>query len=205
MDYYNSDGSWETFCANGARCAVKLLYKRNKIDKQSTFISGDGSHEAIIENNIISIKMQTPKFVSKKINIENYSGYVIDSGALHYCINIDKINLLDDLESIGRKIRNSDIFKPRGVNVNFFNNNNNNILDVCTYEKGVEKLMLSCGSGSLASAFYANKLFKLSNSIQCISKGGELKVSFDRNWKNVWIAGDTVILYESSINLNHFK
>ena len=28
MDYYNKDGTWETMCANGARCAVLYMYRR---------------------------------------------------------------------------------------------------------------------------------------------------------------------------------
>ena len=42
MDYYNSDGTWETFCANGARCAVKMLYEKKYIKEISSFVSGDG-------------------------------------------------------------------------------------------------------------------------------------------------------------------
>ena len=26
MDYYNNDGTWETMCANGARCAALYMY-----------------------------------------------------------------------------------------------------------------------------------------------------------------------------------
>ena len=51
MDYYNSDGTWETFCANGARCAVKLLYEKKYIKEKSSFLSGDGIHEALIVKN----------------------------------------------------------------------------------------------------------------------------------------------------------
>ena len=29
IDYYNSDGSWETFCANGSRCVAKYMYDQN--------------------------------------------------------------------------------------------------------------------------------------------------------------------------------
>ena len=30
MDYFNNDGSWETMCANGARCAALfMLEKKN--------------------------------------------------------------------------------------------------------------------------------------------------------------------------------
>ena len=31
LDYYNSDGSWETLCANGCRCAVQLMHKHGRI------------------------------------------------------------------------------------------------------------------------------------------------------------------------------
>ena len=31
MDYYNNDGSWETMCANGARCAVLYMHQRGLI------------------------------------------------------------------------------------------------------------------------------------------------------------------------------
>ena len=33
LDYYNCDGSAETFCANGSRCAVRLMYDNKLIDK----------------------------------------------------------------------------------------------------------------------------------------------------------------------------
>ena len=45
MDYYNNDGTWETMCANGARCAGLFLYERKIISKEATFITGDGVHD----------------------------------------------------------------------------------------------------------------------------------------------------------------
>ena len=37
LDYYNSDGSWETLCANGSRCAVLLMNKLN-INKKGKYV-----------------------------------------------------------------------------------------------------------------------------------------------------------------------
>ena len=31
LDYYNSDGSWETFCANGSRCALVFYSHRHEL------------------------------------------------------------------------------------------------------------------------------------------------------------------------------
>ena len=204
MDYYNSDGTWETFCANGARCAVKLLYEKKYINEKSSFVSGDGIHEAIIKDKQVSIKMKTPKFISDKIIIKGHEGYVVDSGAMHFCTRINKIYKMKNLEEIGKKIRNSKIFQPKGVNVNFFKKINDSTLEVITYEKGVERLMLSCGSGSLAALFYASKDFDFNYEVDCISEGGNLKISYDKDWKNVWISGETVLLFESVVNLKHF-
>ena len=205
MDYYNADGSWETFCVNGARCAVKYLNQKNFIRNATTFISGDGVHQAKIDHDIISIKMNPPTFISDKLKVKNFKGYIIDSGAQHFCIHIEKIELLNDIEKIGRKIRNSKEFMPKGVNVNFFEIQNTKLLNVYTYEKGVEKLMLSCGSGSVASAFYASKKFKIDSPIQAIGDGGKLIISFNEDWSDVWIKGDVVILFESKLKMNYYK
>ena len=32
--------------------------------------------------------------------------------------------------------------------------------------------------------------------------GGNLKLKFDESWKNVWLAGPAVILFQSEININ---
>ena len=200
MDYYNSDGTWETFCANGARCVVKYLYQKKMINKVSNFLSGDGEHKAIIENDEISIKMNTPKFKSEKLEVKNMQGYVIDSGAQHFCINLEQRIVIDELEKIGMEIRQSDLFKPKGINVNFFKILDDQTIEVHTYEKGVEKLMLSCGSGSVASAFYASHKYEMLNSIKTISEGGNLFISFNKDWSDVWIKGNATILFEAYLN-----
>ena len=37
LDYYNSDGSWETLCANGSRCASKFMYNLNNTKQKLKF------------------------------------------------------------------------------------------------------------------------------------------------------------------------
>ena len=190
MDYYNSDGTWETFCANGARCAVKLLYEKKYINEKSSFVSGDGIHEAIIKDKQVSIKMKTPKFISDKIIIKGHEGYVVDSGAMHFCTRINKIYKMKNLEEIGKNKKFKNI-PTKGCKCKFFKKINDSTLEVITYEKGVERLMLSCGSGSLAALFYASKDFDFNYEVDCTSKGGNLKISYDKRlekcmdiWRN---------------------
>ena len=76
MDYYNNDGSWETICANGARCVGLLLYKNNIIKKNASFISGDGPHKIIIsDENNIAVSMFPPEYTSDEIIVEDLSGF----------------------------------------------------------------------------------------------------------------------------------
>ena len=199
MDYYNSDGTWETFCANGARCVAKLLYNKNIVSKKTNFIAGDGPHTAIIKNNEILLKMKPPAIISEMITIDKYKGYLIDSGAKHFVIEVKDFNY-KNVETVGRTIRYSKYFKPKGVNVNFYEKKDNNNICVWTYEKGVEKLMLSCGSGSVASAYYAYKMNNIKSPVTCNVLGGVLTIQFNSDWDDVWIIGTATILFESEIN-----
>ena len=40
LDYYNSDGSWETLCANGSRCAVQFMHQCGHIEKRGESFMG---------------------------------------------------------------------------------------------------------------------------------------------------------------------
>ena len=201
MDYYNNDGSWETMCANGARCAALFLYEKKIIDKHATFISGDGSHKIKIHNkNNVELTIFPPKYTSKEIIIDEYSGFSINSGAKHFIVEIDSsVNL--NWKSIGKKIRNSNHFYPDGTNVNFVKKISNNSIEVITYEKGIEAIMQSCGSGSVAAAYHMQKKYNLNNNIHVKVPGGELLITTDSNWSEVWLRGQAQLIFKSIIDI----
>jgi len=203
MDYYNSDGTWETMCANGARCAGLFLYEKNIINKKATFICGDGSHDMVIDNaDNIAITIFPPEYTSDEITIDNFSGFSVNSGAKHFVIEIDDDSL--DLKSIGRKVRNADAFFPYGTNVNFVKKITSSELQVITYEKGVEKIMQSCGSGSVAAAFHMQKKYNLNNNLTIRVLGGKLHINANQNWDEVWLKGPAKLLFNSKINVGEY-
>ena len=72
MDYYNNDGTWETMCANGARCAVLYMNQHQKTKNTFQFLAGDGLHHAeVINNKTVRLKMTPPKYCSKEISLFN--------------------------------------------------------------------------------------------------------------------------------------
>ena len=201
LDYYNSDGSWETLCANGSRCAVRLMHQCGRIKNKTVFLAGDGPHCAkILNNGAISMQMKTPKYRSESVSPEGYKGYFIDSGARHFVSESE--NLSDNfVYSVGRKIRYSNIFHPRGINVNFYKQSNKHTVDIKTYEKGVEEVMTSCASGSAAVVFHLSKNKCVESPVLSRSVGGNLTFYFDGAWGDVWIEGPAEILFTGNFNL----
>ena len=201
MDYYNNDGTWETMCANGARCAALYMHQYQNKNTKLKFLAGDGLHQAdIITDNHVRLKMSPPKYCSKEIKLFDVSGFHIDSGATHFAIEYPGISN-QEVKELGSKIRYDDIFKPRGINVNFYERINSNEINVKTYEKGIEDLMMSCGSGSVACAYHLAQ----NNSIESPTKinilGGELEVHFNNTWNDVWLSGPAHIEYQTEINI----
>ena len=201
MDYFNNDGSWETMCANGARCAALFMYKNNYCKKNITFITGDGEHRVKIkDNNSISLSMIQPHFKTNEINSNGYYGRFIDSGAKHFVTLIDKISD-NDVKKYGSQIRNDLQFSPDGLNVNFTKIINKNCISVYTYEKGIENMVLSCGSGSVATAFYLNQQKKINSPLKVIVPGGEFLLEFNKTWDEVWLVGPAQLVFETKWNI----
>ena len=200
MDYYNNDGSWETMCANGALCIIKLLQSREFLFSYNLFKAGDADHRMTFNENRFGIKMKTPEFKTEDININDIQGAHIDSGAKHFVTMIETTDH-ERLYTIAQEIRYDDYFKPDGLNVNFLHINDSNSIRVITYEKSIESIMKSCGSGSVAAAFYGASKQKLSSPLQISNPGGDIMIEFNSNWDDVWLYSSPSIIKESSLEL----
>lgn len=196
MIYFNADGS-QTFCGNGARCAVAFAKYLNIITDKTTFLAYDGEHFAEINNNMISLHMIDVTDI--KVNKNSVFAY---TGTQHH------VELVDDLDNYpvfnnGKKIRYS--YNDPGSNVNFAQQINENTFRVRTYEKGVEDETLACGTGVTAVAIAMHKINKTkSNSISLPVEGGILQVSFTENngtYTNVFLKGPAEFVFEGAINI----
>src|SRR5690606_13058973 len=100
----------------------------------------------------------------------------------------------------GRKIRYSEKFAEKGINVNYVSGGNNTF-NLRTYERGVEDETWSCGTGSVATAIVLELEGKVHHGkqVELVTPGGKLKVSFDRNgnlFSNIFLTGETERVYE---------
>ena len=202
LDYYNADGSWETLCANGSRCAVLLMNKLENKNKHVVFKAGDGVHCAqILKNGTVSMQMLEPKYCSDKLHVSGFSGYFINSGARHFVVEAQTLDDNFILEA-AKKIRYSSKFSPKGINVNFYTIVNRGLVNIKTYEKGVEKVMHSCASGSTAVIFHLAKNKLIDSPVITASSGGKLKICFSNKINEFSVIGPSEILYDGQFNFN---
>lgn len=180
MDYFNRDGKRATFCGNGARTFVRYLKDFYSLSGDVSFSTNAGILKAKVSNassnasNEISVQMPYPKYKGE-IAYDEYKGVLIEVGVPHVVIQIENVDEVE-IEKLAPEIR-----YRFDANVNFFHVLKDT-LKIRTYERGVERETLSCGSGITSTAYYY-KFFVAKNLVvpdkaNIQTKGGELNVLF---------------------------
>jgi len=193
MKNYNSDGGECSMCGNGGRSLVHFAQALGLNKKDYRFLATDGPHEAKIEGSLVHLKMQdVPSVVPTPL------GATFNTGSPHLIRKVNQLMAID-VVSEGRMIRNSPLFMPGGINVNFIEEIDGQLF-IRTYERGVEDETLSCGTGVIAAALTMNEA-KGFTSIQ--ARGGMLSVKFEKNgsgFKDIWLIGPAEKTFEGTIN-----
>ncbi len=169
--YYNSDGS-QSLCGNGSRAAMHFASLLGMVNGCAAFNAYDGRHDAeLLSTGIVRLKMNDTKEVSVIGD-----DFQINTGSPHLIRFVEKVNEYPVVKE-GEKIRYSDTYNEKGINVNFVELLPNNTIFVRTYERGVENETLSCGTGVTAAALaVSQKGYTSPVSIKTL--GGELSVEF---------------------------
>jgi diaminopimelate epimerase len=191
MNYYNTDGSTGSLCANGARCAILFASESSRLkDNKAEFISNGVEYKGeITSNSEIKFYLNPPKKIKYNFKIKAggklMNAHFADTGSPHVVIDIKEtegfLTSLDSIsvEALGREIRNLVEFSPGGTNVNFIFVKDE-VIHIRTYERGVEAETLACGTGSVAAALICFVTKKLSVPVKIIPKSNEkLFVNFD--------------------------
>ena len=199
MVYFNADGNEGTMCGNGGRCIVAFAKKLEIIDSKTSFEAVDGTHQATMFNDIVSLKM------SNVNSIDNHKDHIfLDTGSPHHVEFLDDVSTIDVLKK-GKEIRFGSPYFEKGTNVNFVQQIKPDTYKVRTYERGVENETLSCGTGVTAVAIAAD-FSQRSNSknIKLQTIGGDLEVSFqnDKNsYKHITLKGPATFVFKGSVEI----
>jgi diaminopimelate epimerase len=198
MRIFNADGSEAQMCGNGARCAAFFSGKsKAKLHTMAGIIHTEvnGAQVKIQLTAPKDIELDIPLIVNGRLLKVNF----INTGVPHVVIFVNGINGID-VKHIGRSIRSHQMFLPRGTNVNFVEEKEKNLIQIRTYERGVEDETLACGTGSTAAALIMALKNNLDHLVKAKTQGGEiLKVYFqkeDGEFKKVWLEGSARIVYK---------
>lgn len=217
MKYYNCDGFEAEMCGNGVRCLMQYL--REKLHYPRTRCLLETKLRELLVDIIgsdVAVHMGEVKELGWNIQLEfedtSYTMHYLDTGVPHVVIVVEQVDNID-VQKVGAFFRYHERFAPKGTNVNF--------VEICkekdtslirTYERGVERETLACGTGVCAAAYVLHKLHGLSSPISLRVQSGEwLQVLFDLLHGQVdnftlkgpatWIRDGKLSL---NINLEHF-
>lgn len=203
MVYYNADGRIGSMCGNGARCAFAFARLKHSIPDPAKFIAFDGPHLArSLANDWISVSMKDVEDIEPCE--ESGRSYVLDTGSPHYVEFVDDLDEID-VYTRGRDIRMLGTFREAGVNVNFVEIRKA-ALYTATYERGVEDVTLSCGTGVVAVALVHAKREGLKKGpVRVITRGGALTADFtcerDGHFQEITLQGPAEYVFDGEVRL----
>ena len=210
MMYYNADGSYGGMCGNGGRCLAQYAYLNRIAQDRQKFEALDHVYSAAIEKGSVTLSMKSPMNLKWNMVLplarKKIKCHFVDTGSPHVVIPVRKGELAEtDVPRLGRKIRFHKKLSPAGTNVNFVEKGGGNSVKIRTYERGVENETLACGTGSIASAIIAHKIWGMIPPISVIPASRvELHVDFtqrEETYTDVKLTGPASIVFTGTIDV----
>jgi len=202
MIYYNSDGKQSSMCGNGGRCIVHFAFSKSYIGEECRFLAIDGPHLAKASMEEIALQMKDVQEIK-----QDGQAYVLDTGSPHY-IYLEDIPGDEAFVKHAKEIRYGEKYGVAGINVNCVQVGADNTIAVLTYERGVEDITYSCGTGVVAAAIAHNNARggtkDFETKIQ--TRGGTLFVQGVQNEKgytDIWLKGPATPVFDGSISLQN--
>lgn len=204
MRLFNRDGSESGIGGgNETLCFARYAFE-SALQKSPLFLETSmGTVEARVKGQTVSIHLPGIQFSPGNLDVEGHSLRLsaLSVGIPHCVVTFDdggRLPARERLRELGRVIRNDTKRFPEGVNVNFLRKISDNSIEVITFERGVEDITDSCGSGSIASAIVSRFLLGTAETVAVLNPGGTLHVSlrFDKSNDQVFpnLTGQTVLV-----------
>lgn len=212
MRYYNADGGEVETCGNGARCISKFAYLNGIVSEKMRFLTNAGIYEAEVVGDNVKVGMSDPTDIRINVPLTLEDGVhtvgFANSGVPHVVFFVDDLESTDVFD-LGQQARYHNDFKPTGTNANFINIHSQELIEIRTYERGVENETLACGTGSIASAIVSAKLGKVRSPVSVKTASGViLRIHFeleDDTAKNVYLEGDARVIFVGELTPEAWK
>jgi diaminopimelate epimerase len=174
MVYFNRDGGQADLCANGLRCVARWAARtrsapgRMRVETGAGVLEADGSADPPR----VSVPLEgAPRALSLEVDNRRYDGILVPVGVPHLVIQSEDAFATGVLRD-APALRAHPGLGVGGANVDFFTPRGGSVLDVRTFERGVEAETLSSGTGSIATAVAADRAGLGDGSFVCRNREG---------------------------------
>lgn len=204
MRIFNSDGSEAEMCGNGIRCFKKYLHElqfKAPCYRIQTF-HNILTVKDLQENVQVGLQISSLPIRSVLIPLDRKErrGFFLDTGVPHLVFFVEPEEFEHiDLNCVAPALRYHPLFAPGGTNVNICKITGMTEIAIRTYERGVERETLACGTGSAAGAIIAGLHYETSQPVNVrVASGERLSFTFDiqkGGCKNLTMTGPAHWLY----------
>ncbi|MCB1213391.1 MAG: diaminopimelate epimerase [Chlamydiia bacterium] len=156
MRIYNANGSEAEMCGNGLRCLGAYLYDLLGTEEM-TVETKAATYKLVVEGRWVGVWVDPSAFkvVQKTLSLSRGTTvnlYCIDTGVPHAVSLVESEKEWEafQIEMVGSEVRFHPEFAPRGTNFTLVYPSTE-MVSVATYERGVERVTGSCGTGALAA------------------------------------------------------
>jgi diaminopimelate epimerase len=206
MRIFNADGSEGEMCGNGARCIARYAFENGMAPESMVFETLAGLIRAGVNGERVSLDLGEiclkDGWFGDRLMVRGApcASVYLKVGVPHCVVFLDDFAgySRDDLREIGREIRNDAARFPEGTNVNFIVPEPPSDVRAVTYERGVEDLTESCGTGCVAGAIACAVTQGMESPIFVHNPGGTNEVglvfSDDNERCRATLTGRTVVV-----------
>jgi len=165
-----------------------------------------GTITAEVKGSTVKIRLPEPGAMETGIKLDvdgdSINLSTINTGVPHAIVFVEDVESVK-VKELGKKIRFHENFQPAGTNANFISIGSDNVVNIRTYERGVEDETLACGTGAVAAALVAVAMGKASSPVKVKTRSNEiLNVFANENlppFKEVYLEGGARVVSEGEI------
>ena len=208
MRIFNSDGVEAAMCGNGLRCLGHYLQEQMLCRGVFSIETGAGIMQIDSQGAHVATHFQKISASLRHYTLHGFCVFVVDTGVPHGVIFVDDVQGVD-VPIFGKAVRSDPLFAPFGINVSFVEKVDKKTLKIRTYERGVEKETLACGTAAVAAGLVLFLQKKWEGSLTIFPTSLEkmtLCFSMDKDCKPFAILrGPSCRVFSGSIDLRDVK
>lgn len=199
MEFFNPDAS-KSFCGNGSRCAFAFWSGLNGDAPVAKFTAIDGEHAGEWRKVEVAVTLRDVATIKRATQGEDVD--FIHNGSPHELVWVKDPAAVKIMVE-GPERRYAPVHAPGGTNVNFLRVQDG-VVDMRTYERGVEAETLSCGTGVVAAALSALHRGLVQAPVAVRTPGGALSVEAllqDGGARHVRLTGPVQHVFSGTISI----